>query len=79
MNIDVKTTGTLQLVTSTLYKVDYRITKTSSDQGEFSADQIGERLTHISVSDDVGEVFIDLCELHREDYLVGLEILGISK
>lgn len=60
------------------YKVDYRVTTTSSDNGEFSQDQIGQLKTHLSLSDDVGEVFTDLCDLHRDDYLVGLEILSIG-
>lgn len=60
------------------YKVDYRVKTTSSGNGEFSHEQVGQLHSHVSVSDDLGEVFTDLFDLHRNDYLVGLEILSIG-
>lgn len=60
------------------YEVAYRVKLTSEDNGEFSKEQVGKTLTHVSLSDDVGEVFTDLVDLHRNDYVVGLEILSIG-
>lgn len=60
------------------YEVAYRVKLTSEDNGEFSNEQVGKTLTYVSLSDDVGEVFTDLVDLHRNDYVVGLEILSIG-
>jgi hypothetical protein len=60
------------------YDVSYRVTLTALDNGEFSNEQVGKTLSHISMSDDIGEVFTDLVDLHRNEYLVGLEILSIG-
>jgi len=60
------------------YEVNYRVKTTSSNNGEYSNDHVGTVLKHVSVSNDVGEVFVDLVDLHREDNLIGLEIISVE-
>ncbi len=62
-----------------LFNIDYRIKTTSLNNGEYSSDHVGAVYTHVSVSNDVGEVFADLVDLHREDNLIGLEIISVER
>ncbi|MDB5258791.1 MAG: hypothetical protein JWM14_3486 [Chitinophagaceae bacterium] len=60
------------------YKVTYKIKTTMIANGEFSNNQLDERRTMISVTDDLGEIFTDLYHLHREDSMIGLEVLSVE-
>ena len=60
------------------YKVTYRIKTTMIANGEFSHQQFDEQRTIISVTDDLGEIFTDLYHLHREDSMIGLEVLAVE-
>ncbi len=60
------------------YKVTYKIKTTMVANGEFSKDQLNETRTLISVTDDLSEIFTDLYHLHREDPMIGLEVLAVE-
>jgi hypothetical protein len=60
------------------YKVTYKIKTTLIANGEFSSNQLDEQRTIISVTDDLGEIFTDLYHLHREDSVIGLEVLSVK-
>jgi hypothetical protein len=60
------------------YLVEYSITKTIDAHGEFSYDQIVEKRSIPSVTNDLNEVFTDLFDKHRFDSIVGLEILKVT-
>ncbi len=60
------------------YKVTYKVKTTLVANGEFSHDQLDEKRTLISVTDDLGEIFTDLYHLHREDSVIGLEVLSVE-
>ena len=60
------------------YKVTYKIKTTLIANGEFSPNQLDEKRTIISVTDDLGEIFTDLYHLHREDSVIGLEVLAVE-
>lgn len=60
------------------YEVSYLVKLPTVGNGEYSNDQTNKVLTYISMSDDLGEVFIDLVDVHRDDYIIGLEILSIE-
>ncbi|MBC7488417.1 MAG: hypothetical protein H7282_16890 [Cytophagaceae bacterium] len=60
------------------YKVTYRVKTTMIANGEFSHQQFDEQRTIISVTDDLGEIFTDLYHLHRDDSMIGLEVLAIE-
>jgi hypothetical protein len=63
----------------TNFKIEYNLTKTVEGNGEFSMNQIVERKTYTTTSNDLNEIFTDLFELHRLDSLIGIEILSITK
>jgi len=60
------------------YKVTYKVKTTLIANGEFSHQQFDEQRTLISVTDDLGEIFTDLYHLHREDSMIGLEVLAVD-
>jgi hypothetical protein len=60
------------------YKVTYKLKTALHAHGEFSHQQFNEELSMISITDDLGEIFTDLFYLHREDYIVGLEVLSVE-
>jgi hypothetical protein len=60
------------------YKVIYRVKTTLIANGEFSQDQMDEKKTLMSVTDDLGEIFTDLFHLHREESMIGLEVLSVE-
>lgn len=60
------------------YKVTYKIKTTLIANGEFSHDQVAEKRTLMSVTDDLGEIFTDLYHLHREDSVIGLEVVSVE-
>ncbi|MDB5271682.1 MAG: hypothetical protein JWO58_49 [Chitinophagaceae bacterium] len=60
------------------YKVTYKLKTALDAHGEFSHQQFNEELSLISVTDDLGEIFTDLFYLHREDHLMGLEVLSVE-
>ena len=59
------------------YLIEYNLTKTLEGNGEFSNDQVMEKLTMISVSNDLNEIFTDLFDKHRLDSIIGLEIIKV--
>jgi len=61
------------------YKIEYNLTKTVEGNGEFSMNQIVERNTYYSTSNDLNEIFTDLFDLHRFDSILGLEILNVTQ
>lgn len=60
------------------YKVTYKVKTTMIANGEFSHQQFDEQRTIISVTDDLGEIFTDLYHLHREESMIGLEVLAVE-
>lgn len=60
------------------YKVTYKLKTTLVANGEFSHDQLDEQRMLISVTDDLGEIFTDLYHLHREDSMIGLEVVSVE-
>lgn len=60
------------------YKVTYRVKTTMISNGEFSHQQFDEQRTIMSVTDDLGEIFTDLYHLHREESMIGLEVLSVE-
>jgi hypothetical protein len=60
------------------YEIEYSITKTLDGHGEFSYDQIVEKHSFSSVTNDLNEVFTDLFDKHRFDSIVGLEVLKVT-
>lgn len=60
------------------YKVTYKIKTTLIANGEFSSDQLDEKKTMMSITNDLGEIFTDLYHLHREDSVIGLEVLSVK-
>jgi hypothetical protein len=63
----------------TNFKIEYNLTRTVEGNGEFSMNQIVERKTYNTTSNDLNEIFTDLFEIHRFDSLIGIEILSIVK
>jgi hypothetical protein len=59
------------------YLVEYNVTRTLEGNGEFSNDQIIEKFTMLSVSNDLNEIFTDLFDKHRLDSIIGLEIIKV--
>jgi hypothetical protein len=60
------------------YKVTYQVKTTAIANGEFSTDQLDEKRTMMSVTDDLGEIFTDLYHVHREDSMIGMEVLSVE-
>lgn len=61
------------------FLVEYYITLAMDSHGEFSRDQIVEKHSLISVTNDLLEIFTDLFDLHRSSDLLGIEIIGVSE
>ncbi len=60
------------------YKVTYNVRTTSVANGEFSRVQVAEERSLWSVTNELGEIFTDLFYLHREDSVIGLEVLSVE-
>jgi hypothetical protein len=59
------------------YRVEYYVTRTLEGNGEFSKDQIVEKHSIFSVTNDLNEIFTDLFDKHRLESILGLEIIGV--
>ncbi len=61
------------------YKIRYSVTIAPDSNGEFSHNQNVLVQTLKSETNDLNEIFTDLFDLHRNEHLVGLEILSVRE
>ncbi len=61
------------------YKIRYSVTTTLEGHGEFSQNQNVLIQTFKSETNDLNEIFTDLFGLHRNEGIVGLEILSVEE
>ncbi len=61
------------------YKIRYSVTTTLESHGEFSQNQNVLIQTFKSETNDLNEIFTDLFGLHRNEGIVGLEILSVEE
>jgi hypothetical protein len=60
------------------YKVRYSVTTALDSHGEFSQNQNVIIQSFKSETNDLNELFTDLFGLHRQEGIVGLEILSVE-
>ena len=61
------------------FKIRYSVTTAPGNHGEFSQNQNVLIQTFKSETNDLNEIFTDLFELHRNEGIVGLEILSVEE
>ena len=59
------------------YRVRYSVTTTLQKHGEYDGAQKVAVYTMMSVSNDLNEIFTDLFDQHRNESIIGLEILSV--
>lgn len=60
------------------YKIRYSVTTSLENHGEFSQNQNVLIQSLKSETNDLNEVFTDLFTLHRQEGIIGLEILSVE-
>jgi hypothetical protein len=60
------------------YKIRYSVTTSLDGHGEFSQNQNVSIQSFKSETNDLNEVFTDLFGLHRNEGIIGLEILSVE-
>ena len=60
------------------YKIRYSVTTALDSHGEFSQNQNVIIQTFKSETNDLNELFTDLFGLHRQEGIIGLEILSVE-
>ncbi len=60
------------------YKIRYSVTTGLDSHGEFSQNQNVIIQTFKSETNDLNELFTDLFGLHRQEGIIGLEILSVE-
>ncbi len=68
----------MELSNKSRYKVTYSVKKAMNNHGEYSGVQDIYILNGYSDTNDLQEIFTDLFYLHREDYIVGIEIESVE-
>lgn len=61
------------------FKIRYSVTTTINSHGEFSQNQNVLIQTLKSETNDLNEIFTDLFGLHRNEGIVGIEILSVEE
>jgi hypothetical protein len=61
------------------YKIRYSVTTSLDSHGEFSQNQNVLIQTLKSETNDLNEIFTDLFGLHRNEGIIGLEILSVEE
>ncbi len=60
------------------YKIRYSVTTSLDGHGEFSQNQNVIIQSFKSETNDLNEIFTDLFGLHRQEGIIGLEILSVE-
>jgi|GEM_PF-3342988 hypothetical protein len=59
------------------FLIVYHLTKTADGHDEFSREQIKEKRMVVSVTNNLSEIFTDLLSAHRNDSIIGIEIVSV--